>query len=129
MPPDADHGSAVSHVLDLAHATRTYKVLLSGGHYNTSTQELDIPDPTLSATFAIAFWKAITSEDAGGEDNAVRVAKGNAPFVVVELVEALVVAGRGAEVKRVLGQDGIIAASKSSGRKGAALLAEKLAAL
>ena len=116
-------------MLNVPHATRTYKLLLSGGHYDRSTQSLAILDPTLSPKFAAAFWEAITSEDAGGEENAVRIAKGKAPFVVGVMVEALVALGRGAEVKRVLGQDDILEAVRSSGRKGAGLLAEKLAEL
>ncbi|KAK8869901.1 hypothetical protein IAR55_000469 [Kwoniella newhampshirensis] len=128
-PVDPNPDPATSHPLDLSHSIRTYKTLLSGGHYNTSTQTLTVLDPTLSPSFARAFWDAITSEEAGGEDNAVRIAKGNAPFVVVELIEALVKGGDGDEVKKVLGKKGVKEDVEKSVRKGATLLAEKIAGL
>ena len=58
-----------------------------------------------------------------------RVAKGNASFVVVEMVHALIAAGKVGEVKRALGRTEVIAAVENSGRKGSKLLAEKLSAL
>ncbi|WWD15825.1 hypothetical protein CI109_100249 [Kwoniella shandongensis] len=128
-PVDPNPDPATSHPLDLSHSIRTYKTLLSGGHYNTSTQTLTVLDPTLSPSFARAFWDAISSEEAGGEANAIRIAKGNAPFVVVELIEALVKRGDGEEVKKVFGKKGVKEDVGKSVRKGAALLAEKIAAL
>lgn len=58
-----------------------------------------------------------------------RIAKGNAPFVVVEMAQALVSTRKVAEIKRILGRQHVITAIRASGRKGARLLAEKLAAL
>ncbi|WVQ77987.1 hypothetical protein IAT38_000068 [Cryptococcus sp. DSM 104549] len=128
-PLEANPDPATSHPLDLSHAIRTYKTLLSGGHYDTKTQTLTVPDEKLSAAFSGAVWQAVTSEEAGGEENVVRIAKGNAPFVVVELIEALKKRGDGKEVKRVLGKKGVKEAVEKSVRKGAGLLAEKIGEL
>lgn len=117
------------HVLDLAHCTRTYKTLLSGGHFDMTTKTVDVIDPTFSAQFAQAFWSAMTSSEAGGEENAVRLAKGNAPFVMVELVEALKRAGKGGDVKRVLGGKEVRTALEHDEKKGLGLLLEKLTEL
>ena len=118
-----------AHVLDMSHSTRTYKTILSGGHFNTSTKSVDVVDTSLSKAFATAVWEAITSEEAGGEDNVVNLAKGNAAFVLVELTQALVAAGKAAEVKRILGGKKTREEIAKSGRKGASLLAEKLGEL
>ncbi|RSH91237.1 pumilio domain member 6 [Saitozyma podzolica] len=111
-PEDSDLDPSTSHPFDLSHAVRTYKALLSGGHFNTSTKSIEVIDPSLPLQFAEAVWHAVVSEDAGGADNAVRLAKGNAPFVLVEMIAAL--KGNGS---------GLV------GEKGAALLAEKLGEL
>jgi len=128
-PSGSELNPSSTHLLDLPHSTRTYKLLLSGGHFDTSTQKLSIPDPTLSTAFASAFWEAIISEDADGEKNARRIAKGNATFVMVEMVQALVAAGRREEVKRVLAGEQCILDIRNTERKGASLLADKLADL
>ena len=128
-PMDSEIDPATSHLLDLSHSTRTYKLLLSGGHFDTSTGVVLVKDESLSPAFASAFWDAITSDDAGGVDNALRIAKGNAPFVVVEMVGALIAAGKGVAVKRVLGSDAVIRSVETSGKKGAELLAKTLSAL
>lgn len=117
------------HILDLAHCTRTYKTLLSGGHFDMTTKTVDVIDPTFSAQFAQAFWSAMTSSEAGGQDNAVRLAKGNAPFVMVELIEALKRAGKSGEVKRVLGGKEVRTAIEQGEKKGSGLLVQKLAEL
>ncbi|TYJ56605.1 hypothetical protein B9479_002697 [Cryptococcus floricola] len=128
-PLDANPDPATSHPLDLSHAIRTYKILLSGGHFDTKAQTLVVPDATLSPAFSRAVWDVLSSEHAGGEANLVRVCKGNAPFVVVELIEALKKAGYAAEVKKVLGGKELRQEVGQSVRKGASLLAEKLAEL
>lgn len=59
----------------------------------------------------------------------VRLAQGNAAFVVVELIEALKKAGKGGQVKRVLGGKEVRKAIEAGGKKGSGLLVEKLAEL
>jgi pumilio family protein 6 len=118
-----------SHILDLAHATRTYKLLLSGGHFNNTTRTLHITDSELPPKFASACWDAITSEEAGGVENVRKLVKGEANFVMVEMIEGLVKAGRGEEVKNALGDEEIIKEIEGSGKKGAGLLVEKIRSL
>lgn len=116
------------HVLELAHATRTYKTLLSGGHFNMATKSIEVVDATLGPAFAVAFWRALASDEAGGPSNAIKLAAA-APFVAVEMIEALKGTEAWDEAKAVLaGQDArdAIAASEM---KGANVLAERLAAL
>lgn len=117
------------HLLDLSHSTRTYKTLISGGHFDLSTKSVKVIDPSLSTAFAQAVWNALTSEEAGGESNVIALAKGNGAFVLVELVEALKKAGKAGDVKRVLGGKKVRGEIETSGQKGAGLLAEKLVAL
>ncbi|WVR05080.1 hypothetical protein IAU60_002092 [Kwoniella sp. DSM 27419] len=128
-PVDPNPDPATSHPLDLSHAIRTYKTLLSGGHYNVASKTLSVPDEELSPKFAKAVWGAISSEEAGGPANVVRIAKGNAPFVMVELIEAMKKSGNAAVVKNVLGDKGVKESIEKSVRKGAAMLAEKIAEL
>jgi pumilio family protein 6 len=128
-PVDTDLDHQTAHPLDLSHSTRTYKILLSGGHYSTSTNTVDVHDPTLSPSFAGAAWSALTSEEAGGKDNIVRVGCGNAPFVVVELIEALKGGKEEGEVRKTLGSKAAKERIGKSVRKGANVLAEKLATL
>jgi pumilio family protein 6 len=118
-----------AHILDLPHATRTYKLLLSGGHFNNATQTLHITNPSLPSEFASSCWDAITSPEAGGEENAVRLVKGNAMFVMVEMIEGLIKAGRSEEVKKILGGASVLEDIEASGKKGAGLLAEKIRGL
>ena len=115
-----------SHLLDLSHSTRTYKTLLSGGHFDLTTKSVHVVDLALSSQFAQSLWKASSSEDAGGKDNVVRLAKGNAAFVLVELIESLKKAGKVGEVKSVLAAKEVVESIKSGERKGAALLVEKI---
>jgi pumilio family protein 6 len=116
-------------VLDLAHATRTYKTFLTGGHFDMKSKTVEVVDAQLGEDFANAVWAAITSDEAGGADNAVKLAQGGAAFVMVELVEALRKAGESAAVKKVLGSVKVRKAIETSGKKGATLLADKLASL
>jgi len=117
------------HLLDLSHSTRTYKILISGGHFDLTSKSVKVIDESLSTAFAQAVWSALTSEEAGGEENVVALAKGNGAFVLVELIEALKKAGKAGDVKRVLGGKGVRADIEQSGQKGAGLLAEKLAGI
>lgn len=126
---EVEDSSSTAHVLDLAHATRTYKTLLNGGHFDQKTKTVEVTDAELGQEFAKAVWAAITSGDAGGNENAVKLAQGGAAFVMAELVEALKKAGQAAAVKKVLGGAEVRKGVEGSGKKGAGLLAEKLAGL
>ena len=128
MEVDADTDAAATtdaHLLSLSHSVRTYKLLLSGGHFNSSTKSIDVIDPALPAAFASAVWEAITSEYAGGNDNAVKVAAG-APFVVVEMLAALP-EKEAKEAKKVLGAKAAKETIEASEAKGVSLLLERLA--
>ncbi|WWC61243.1 uncharacterized protein I303_103824 [Kwoniella dejecticola CBS 10117] len=129
-PVEANPDTMTSHPLDLSHSIRTYKTLLSGGHFNTSTKTIDIPDKDLPSNFAKAIWRSISSSEVGGAENVLRICKGNAPFVMVELIEALKGSdGEFKEMKAVLGKKGVKEEVEKSVRKGAGLLAEKIAEL
>ncbi|WVW83234.1 hypothetical protein I302_105253 [Kwoniella bestiolae CBS 10118] len=128
-PVNPNPDQTTSHPLDLSHAIRTYKTLLSGGHFNNTTKSVEITDEQLSPQFATAIWSAITDESIGGQENVLRICKGNAPFVMVELIEALKKAGLGGEVRKVLGRQGVREEVERSVRKGAGLLAEKIGEL
>lgn len=120
-----DVPSSEAHLLSLSHSVRTYKLLLSGGPFNNSTKSVEVIDPSLPPAFATAVWQAITSEYAGGNDNAVKVAAG-APFVVVEMLAALPETEATA-AKKVLGSKEARKAIEASEAKGVSLLLERLA--
>jgi len=60
--------------------------------------------------------------------NALNIALGEGTFVMAELVQALIDAGMGSDVKKVLGEKEI-GEIEASTRNGAGLLVEKLRAL
>jgi len=127
---DPEQDPATAPILDISYADRAYKTLLAGGRYNSSTSSVDAPNDELKGSFGKAFWRALTSEEAGGERNAVNLALGNAPFVVVELVDNLKSdAELGPVVKRVLATPEVMQQVEKSWRKGANVLHEKLASL
>lgn len=111
-----------SHPLELAHCTRTYKTLLSGGHFSMATKSVDVVDAELGSAFATALWEAISSDEAGGKTNAVKIATA-APFVAVELLAALE-APLATEAKAVLGSG--IDEIRDGGMKGVNVLVERL---
>lgn len=123
------------HVLDLPHAIRTYKTLLSGGHYSHTSKTITVLDESLRLNLAVGIWNALVSEAAGGEENALRVACGDATFVLVELVEAVGSSNSGGDegtaedIKRVLGSDEAVKQIEASEKNGAGLLVEKIRAL
>jgi pumilio family protein 6 len=73
--------------IDLPPASRLYKNLLQGGHFNHSTQRVErVPSVMWDATtFAVEFVNEVGREATVG----MCVGKGNGAFVVAELVEAL----------------------------------------
>lgn len=113
-----------SHPLELAHCTRTYKTLLTGGHFNMTTKSVEVVDSELGGKFAQAFWKAISSDEAGGKGNAVAIAAA-APFVAVELLSALDEEAA-EEVKEVLGAPEAREAITEGGMKGVDVLLGRL---
>lgn len=117
-----------THPLELAHATRTYKTLFAGGHFNMASKAIDVVDAQLGADFAAATWEAIASDDAGSTANVAKVAA-TAPFVMLELVEALKNTGKWAEAKTVLKNDAVAEAVDGSEMKGANVLKERLAGI
>lgn len=74
-------------IIDLPPASRLYKTLLQGGHYNHSTHSVErAPSAVWDGTkFGVSFVEQV------GRDGTVGmcVGRGNGAFVVVELVEAL----------------------------------------
>lgn len=115
-----------AHILDLPHAVRTYRTLLSGGHFSRTTNSIDLIAPELRTAFAKAAWKAINSED---KENAVKIALGEGTFVIAELVQALADAEEKEEVKKVLGKKDVLDRLEASERNGSSLLLEKIRAL
>lgn len=126
-PTDEALDPATSHLLDLPHSSRTYRNLLSGGHYDSRAKQVDVVDPALPAQVGEALWRAIV---APGQDNVVRIATGNGAFVLVELVGAL----KGdaellGEVKQVLGTKQVMNLIRKADRRGGSLLVESLGTL
>lgn len=117
-----------THPLELAHATRTYKTLFTGGHFNMATKAVEVVDAELGAAFAQAAWDALASDDAGGAANVAKAAA-TAPFVVLELVEALSKTDKWDEAKAVLGGEAVRDAVEASEMKGASALKDRLAGI
>lgn len=126
---DPEQDPATAPILDLSYADRAYKTILMGGRFNPTTKSAEAPNTQLKSQFGEAFWEALTSEEVGGERNAVNLALGNAPFVVVELVDNLLGSKYEKDVKRVLGNKQVVADVEKSWRKGAKVLHEKLSSL
>lgn len=127
---DPEQDPATAPILDISYADRAYKTLLAGGRFNSATSSVESANEDLRRRFGKAFWQALTSEEAGGEQNAVNLALGNAPFVVVELIDNLKTDEKLAPVvKRVLATPEVMSQVEKSWRKGASLLHQKLAAL
>ncbi|WWC69567.1 uncharacterized protein I206_103510 [Kwoniella pini CBS 10737] len=127
-PVEANPDIKTSHPLDLSHSIRTFKTLLSGGHFNTSTKKIEIPDENLSNQFSKLIWKSIFSSSLS-EENVIKICKGNAPFVMVELIEALKKSSEEKEfkeIKNVLKKKGVKEQIEQSVRKGSNLLVEKI---
>lgn len=117
-----------THPLELAHATRTYKTLFAGGHFSMVTKSIDVVDEQLGKDVAAATWDAIASDDAGGPSNVAKVAAA-APFVMLELVEALKKTDKWDEARNVLKAEAVSEAVEGSEMKGASALKERLAAI
>ncbi|BEJ00997.1 hypothetical protein CcaverHIS631_0508540 [Cutaneotrichosporon cavernicola] len=112
------------HVLHLPHATRTYKTLLSGGHFSQATKAIDVVAPELGSAMGVSMWRAISQH----EGNAIQVAAG-APFVMVELLAAIQGSEVADEAKATLTSAEAIEAVEASEMKGANVLLERIQAL
>ena len=126
-PPVNPDQTSSQHILDIFHASRTYKTLFSGGQYSQSSENTTVINSDLSAKASLSGWNAIISDEAGGVENARRIAKGNAAFAMTEMISALDKQGKGEEAKAALG--GLSGDLRKSERKGADLLAARLDAL
>ena len=124
---DADVNAESSHILDLSYASRTYKTLISGGHYDAQTESVAVIDGSLAEMMSVAVWDTLRSEEVGGDENVRRVARGNAALVLVETIAGLKRSGRSKEVKAVLG--GMGDELRGSGKRGAGPLADALEVL
>jgi len=122
LPSEVEEDS----VIDLPPASRLYKTLLQGGHYNRSTKSVErVPSSVWDGTeFGVWF------VDLVGRDGTVGmcVGNGNGAFVVVELVEALnrregEVAGK--TVKGWFGNEVVLEIEKGEA-KGKQVLLDKL---
>ena len=115
-----------SHILRLPHATRIYKTLLAGGHFDSETSSVEIVDSDLRSQFAQAVWLAITSEEAGGESNLRDMVLGDVAFVLIELINALKDEQK-VDVSRILG--GSVDQIRAGTAKGSSALADLLDSL
>jgi hypothetical protein len=61
-------------ILDISYADRAYKTFLAGGRFKAATQGAESQDVEFKSQFGRQFWDALTSEEAGGEQNAVNLA-------------------------------------------------------
>jgi len=86
LKPDNEEEESL---IDLPAASRLYKTLLQGGHYNHTTKQVErvqIPSVWDATAFAVKF------VDEVGEEGVIGMCvgkEGNGTFVVAELVEAL----------------------------------------
>lgn len=71
------------HLISLPHASRLYKTLLQGGHYNHKTNEVESPESWSAAHFAKRFVKVV------GQETTIAIARGDGAFVVAALCEQL----------------------------------------
>lgn len=129
-PSDADPDPATSHILDLGYAVRTYKTLLAGGRFSTTTNTVEDYDEKLQSQFAKLFFDRVTSQKAGGAQNLSNIALGNATFALLELLSALKDdKERLAVIKQTLCGKEILPDIEKSWRKGAKPLYDALVAL
>lgn len=129
-PSESDPEPATCHILDLGYAVRTYKTLLAGGRFSTTTNAVEDYDEQLQSRFANLFFQMVTSPKAGGAQNLSNIALGNATFALVELLSALKDDKvKLAVIKQTLCGKEILPDIEKSWRKGAKALFEALVAL
>ncbi|EPS98150.1 hypothetical protein FOMPIDRAFT_1061485 [Fomitopsis schrenkii] len=86
------------HLMSLPHASRLYKTLLQGGHFNHSTKEVEPAGPWSAAHFAKRFVEVV------GQETTVAIARGEGAFVVAALCEQLTKDQDGAAEQEVVSQ-------------------------
>jgi pumilio family protein 6 len=116
--------------LDLGYAVRAYKTLLAGGRFSTTSNAVEEQDAELQSRFAQLFFDNITSSEAGGAQNLVNIALGNATFALIELLAALKEdKKRIGTMKQTLCKPEVLSSIESGWRKGAKPLYEALSKL
>ncbi|KAJ9109007.1 hypothetical protein QFC21_000333 [Naganishia friedmannii] len=129
-PAESDPNPATSHILDLGYAVRAYKTLLAGGRFSTTSNAVEEQDADLQRAFAQMFFDNVTSAEAGGVQNLVNIALGNATFALVELLSALKDdKTRTGIMKQALCKPDVLLNLESGWRKGAKPLYEALSKL
>ncbi|KAJ9128036.1 hypothetical protein QFC24_000327 [Naganishia onofrii] len=129
-PAESDPDPATSHILDLGYAVRAYKTLLAGGRFSTTSNAVEEQDADLQSRFAQLFFDNITSSEAGGAQNLVNIALGNATFALIELLAALKEdKKRIGTMKQTLCKPEVLSSIESGWRKGAKPLYEALSKL
>jgi pumilio homology domain family member 6 len=124
--PDVDR----PHPIDLPHASRMYKTLLQGGHFDHASKAVARAPGFSPAAFAAAFVAAFEEEDEG-KARVLEMARGDGAFVLAELCERVRVEGSKAEKKAVsawFGERERMAVDESEA-KGKKVLLDKINAL
>ena len=81
------------HLMSLPHASRLYKTLLQGGHFNHTTKAVEPAESWSPASFARNFVELV------GQDTTVAMARGEGAFVVAALCEQLTKGEEAAEAR------------------------------
>ncbi|KAJ3782680.1 armadillo-type protein [Lentinula aff. detonsa] len=82
-----------AHPIDLPHASRLYKTLLQGGHFNHSLKSVEINERWDPTAFAVDFVKIVGGDDGTVVKDICTKGERNGSFVVAELCGALVGTG------------------------------------
>ncbi|KAJ4474996.1 armadillo-type protein [Lentinula aciculospora] len=88
--PSPDISSSTSHLLDLPYASRLYKTLLQGGHFNHYLKSVETGSNWNPTAFAVDFVKIVGGDDGAVIKDICTKGKRNGSFVVAQLCGALV---------------------------------------
>ncbi|KDN34057.1 hypothetical protein RSAG8_12845, partial [Rhizoctonia solani AG-8 WAC10335] len=118
---DLSDPTTVTHILNLSHASRLYKTLIQGGHFNQQTKEIERSEQA-AEDVAGKFMHA------AGKENVTSMALGEGGFVVAEVIGKLKEEGNQEKLKEIRSwfkQD--IREQLSQGNiRGSAVLLERL---
>ncbi|QRW07626.1 pumilio homology domain family member 4 [Ceratobasidium sp. AG-Ba] len=120
---DPSDPSLDTHILNLSHASRMYKTLIQGGHFNQQTKQIErVEGAPKNVTPAFMH--------AAGKDNLIAMGLGDEAFLVAEIVGRLQEEGNEAGLEEVKGWFGkeIRTKLKTEGKKGSNVLLERLGA-
>ena len=109
--------------MSLPHASRLYKTLLQGGHFNHATKEVELTETWSPAYFARKFVELV------GQEVTVAMARGEGAFVVAALCEQLAKDNDGAAEREVVTRwftKGVRKEIADANGKGSAVLLEAL---